>query len=107
MTLSRTAAHADLLPWRCQLSIYLHSEGCRQFDLQLVGIFKQTGRSVAEFSPSRTYTGTVMDGEGSEIELLPTAESRCIRKSWEKKNRLRDTRCKTCFYFTLRHRGYS
>ena len=41
MTLSRTAAHADLFPNRCQLSIYLHSEECRQFDLQLVGIFEQ------------------------------------------------------------------
>ena len=106
MTLSRTAVHADLFPnlANCQF-IYIPKNAGNSI-CNLLVFSNKTGRNVAEFSPSRTYTGTVMDGEGSEIELLPTAESRCIRKSWEKRNRLRDTRHKTCFYFTLRCRGY-
>ena len=106
MTLSRTAVHVDLFLnlANCQF-IYIPKNAGNSlcnvliFSNKLVGVLLNSHES-------RTYTGTVMDVEGSEIELLPTAESRCIRKSWEKRNRLRDTRYKTCFYFTLRCRGY-
>ena len=45
-----------------------------------------------------TFISKATDGKASEIELLPTAKPRGIRKSW-RKNRLRAARYMICYFF--------